>query len=59
MDDKQTSIRKTRNARERRAIYRELKVLRKEYRERKGNYIDNLVRGSKVVLATLHGASGY
>jgi DNA polymerase alpha-associated DNA helicase A len=59
MDDKQASIRKTRNGRERRAIYGDLKVLRKEYREREGKCVDNLVRGSKVVLATLHGAGGF
>lgn len=59
MDDKQASIRKTRNARERRAIYGDLKELRKEYREREGKCVDSLVRGSKVVLATLHGAGGF
>jgi DNA polymerase alpha-associated DNA helicase A len=59
MDDKQASIKKTRNGRERRAIYGELKGLRKEYREREGSCVDNLIRGSKVVLATLHGAGGF
>ncbi|EON69131.1 hypothetical protein W97_08317 [Coniosporium apollinis CBS 100218] len=59
MDEKQASIRKTRNGRERRAIYGELKELRKEYRERERGCVDNLVRGSKVVLATLHGAGGF
>ena len=59
MDDKQASVRKTRNGRERRAIYGDLKELRKEYREREGKCVDNLVRGSKVVLATLHGAGGF
>ena len=59
MDDKQASIRKTRNGRERRAIYGDLKVLRKEYREREGKCVDNIVTGSKVVLATLHGAGGF
>lgn len=58
MDEKQASIRKTRNGRERRAIYADLKVLRKEYRDREGKCIDGLVRGSKVVLSTLHGAGG-
>ncbi|ETI20183.1 hypothetical protein G647_08217 [Cladophialophora carrionii CBS 160.54] len=56
MDEKQASIRKTRNGRERRGIYADLKVLRKEYRERENKCIDGLVRGSKVVLSTLHGA---
>ncbi|KAK4190557.1 P-loop containing nucleoside triphosphate hydrolase protein, partial [Podospora australis] len=59
MDAKQASIRKTRNGRERRAIYADLKELRKEYRERERKCVSNLVAGSKVVLATLHGAGGY
>jgi len=59
MDAKQGSIRKTRNGRERRAIYGELKDLRKEYRERERKCVDDLVRGSKVILATLHGAGGF
>ncbi|KAF2005554.1 P-loop containing nucleoside triphosphate hydrolase protein [Amniculicola lignicola CBS 123094] len=59
MDDKQSSIRKTRNAKERRGIYGELKELRKEFRERERGCVDNLVKGSKVVLATLHGAGGF
>ncbi|KNG45444.1 P-loop containing nucleoside triphosphate hydrolase protein [Stemphylium lycopersici] len=59
MDDKQSSIRKTRNARERRQIYTELKELRQEYREREKGCVNNLVTGSKVVLATLHGAGGF
>lgn len=59
MDDKQASIKKTRNGRERRAIYGDLKVLRKEYREREGKCVNNLITGSKVVLATLHGAGGF
>lgn len=59
MDAKQASIRKTRNGRERKAIYGEMKELRKEYREREGKCIDDLVRGSKVVLSTLHGAGGF
>lgn len=59
MDGKQASIRKTRNARERRQIYTELKELRQEYREREKGCVNNLVGGSKVVLATLHGAGGF
>ncbi|KAF1849360.1 DNA helicase-like protein [Cucurbitaria berberidis CBS 394.84] len=59
MDDKQASIRKTRNARERRQIYTELKELRQEFREREKGCVNNLVGGSKVVLATLHGAGGF
>ncbi|KAM7208050.1 P-loop containing nucleoside triphosphate hydrolase protein [Naviculisporaceae sp. PSN 640] len=59
MDAKQASIRKTKSGKERRAIYADLKELRKEYRERERRCVSNLVAGSKVVLATLHGAGGY
>jgi len=59
MDAKQASIRKTRNGRERKAIYGEMRELRKEYRDREGKCIDDLIRGSKVVLSTLHGAGGF
>lgn len=59
MDDKQASIKKTRNGKERRAIYGEIKELRKEYREREKQCVTTLVQGSKVVLATLHGAGGF
>ncbi|KAF1829624.1 P-loop containing nucleoside triphosphate hydrolase protein [Decorospora gaudefroyi] len=59
LDEKQSSIRKTRNAGERRQIYTELRHLRQEYREREKGCVNNLVTGSKVVLATLHGAGGF
>lgn len=59
MDAKQASIKKTRNGRERRAIYTDMKDLRKEYREREKQCVGTLVGGSKVVLATLHGAGGF
>lgn len=59
MDAKQASIKKTKSGRERKAIYGELKELRKEYRERERGCVSTLVRGSKVVLATLHGAGGF
>lgn len=59
MDAKQASIRKTRTGRERKAIYTELKELRKEYRERERRCVSTLVKGSKVVLATLHGSGGF
>lgn len=59
MDAKQASIRKTKSGKERRAIYGDLKELRKEYREREKKCVGSLVSGSKVVLATLHGAGGY
>nr|POF08185.1 dna polymerase alpha-associated dna helicase a [Quercus suber] len=59
MDAKQASIRKTRNGRERRVIYGEMKELRKEYRSRESRVVDDLLRESKVVLSTLHGAGGF
>ena len=59
MDAKQASIKKTRNGRERRAIYGDMKELRKEYREREKQCVTTLVGRSKVVLATLHGAGGF
>lgn len=59
MDAKQASIKKTRNGRERRQIYGDLKELRKEYREREKGCVSTLVGQSKVVLATLHGAGGH
>jgi DNA polymerase alpha-associated DNA helicase A len=59
MDAKQASIKKTKSGRERKAIYGDLKELRKEYRQRERRCVDMLIKGSKVVLATLHGAGGY
>ncbi|KAJ0330354.1 hypothetical protein COL5a_003417 [Colletotrichum fioriniae] len=59
MDAKQASIKKTRNGREKRQIYADLKELRKEFRVRERGCVANLIRESKVVLATLHGAGGH
>ncbi|EHL00368.1 putative DNA polymerase alpha-associated DNA helicase A [Glarea lozoyensis 74030] len=59
MDTKQASVRKTKSARERKAIYLDLRELRKEFRNRERKCISTLIKGSKVVLATLHGAGGY
>lgn len=59
MDAKQASIKKTKSGRERKAIYTDLKELRKEYRERERRCVSTLIGGSKVVLATLHGAGGF
>ncbi|PWY75087.1 P-loop containing nucleoside triphosphate hydrolase protein [Aspergillus heteromorphus CBS 117.55] len=59
IDQKQASIRKTRSARERRAVYDDLRELRREFRERESKCVENLVRESSVVLATLHGAGGH
>lgn len=59
IDNRQASLKKTRNGRERKAIYEEIKSLRQEYRERERKCVDSLVSGSKVVLATLHGSGGF
>ena len=59
IDTKQASIKKTRNGKERRIIYGEVKELRKEYRWREKLCVTRLVGESKVVLATLHGAGGF
>lgn len=59
MDAKQASISKTRSGRERKAIYGEMRELRKEYRDREHRCVDELVRTSSIVLATLHGAGGF
>jgi DNA polymerase alpha-associated DNA helicase A len=59
MDTKQASLRKTKSGRERKAIYGDLKELRKEFREREKKCINTLIGSSKVVLATLHGAGGF
>lgn len=59
MDAKQALLRKARAARERRAIYGDLRDLRREYRERERACLRDLITGSKVVCATLHGAGGF
>lgn len=56
MDSRQAALRKTRNGRERRLIYAELRELRREFRERERRCVEQLVRGARVVLSTLHGA---
>lgn len=59
MDAKQASIRKTKSWKERKAVYGDMKGLRQDYRDRERNCVESLVRRSKVVLATLHGAGGF
>ncbi|RMY44878.1 hypothetical protein D0863_16144, partial [Hortaea werneckii] len=59
MDAKQASIRKTRSGRERKGIWNEIRELRKEYRQREGRVVAELLRTSKVVLSTLHGAGSF
>ncbi|CAK7264499.1 hypothetical protein SEPCBS119000_001018 [Sporothrix epigloea] len=64
MDARQADLKKPKqkggpaNKTARRAIYGELRELRKEYRERERRCVRELVGGSKVVLTTLHGAGG-
>ncbi|KAI0175619.1 DNA helicase [Hypoxylon sp. FL1284] len=58
MDARQASLRRARGRAERRAAYADLKELRREFRERERRCVDALVAGSRVVLATLHGAGG-
>ncbi|KAI7337366.1 DNA helicase [Hortaea werneckii] len=59
MDAKQASIRKTRTGRERKGIYNEIRELRKEFRQREGWVVKELLRTSKVVVSTLHGAGSF
>ena len=59
MDAKLASVRKTRSGRERRVVYDDLKQLRQDYRQRERRCVDELLRSSNVVLATVHGAGGY
>ena len=58
MDAKQAELKKLKpkERNSRRAIYHDLRDLRKEYRERERRCVHELVGGSAVVLATLHGA---
>ncbi|EPE04855.1 dna helicase [Ophiostoma piceae UAMH 11346] len=60
MDSKQAELKKLKpkERNSRRAIYNDLRDLRKEYRERERRCVQELVGGSAVVLATLHGAGG-
>ena len=59
LDAKQASISKTRNGRERKAIYGDMRELRREFRDRERRCVDELVRSSSVVLATLHGTGDF
>jgi DNA polymerase alpha-associated DNA helicase A len=58
MDKKQASISKTKSGRERKAVWGDLRELRKEFRQRETRVVGDLLKSSKVVLATLHGAGG-
>lgn len=56
---RQASIRKTKSGRERKAVYEDIKELRKEFKVREKKCVGTLIGSSKVVLATLHGAGGF
>ena len=58
MDARLSSLKKARFARDRRQTYADLKELRKEFRQREQKCVADILRGSRVVLATLHGAGG-
>ena len=59
LDEQQARVRKTRSGKERRAVYAEMRELRKEYRVRERRCVGELVRTSRVVLGTLHGVGGW
>jgi len=59
MDDKMASVKKTKSGKERYNIWRQVGDLRKEYRNREKKCVQDLMKGSKVVLATLHGSGGF
>lgn len=54
-----SKVSKTRSGRERRALYEEVKQLRREYRSREKTVLKNIYLEAKVVCATLHGSGSY
>jgi DNA polymerase alpha-associated DNA helicase A len=58
MDKKQASVSGKKSGKERKAIWGELRDLRKEFRSRENRVVTDLLKSSRVVLATLHGAGG-
>jgi DNA polymerase alpha-associated DNA helicase A len=58
VDKALSKISKTRSGRERKEIYNEIKLLRKEVRSRERKCVDQVVTSAKVHLATLHGSGG-
>ncbi|KAJ2883040.1 hypothetical protein H4R27_003031 [Coemansia aciculifera] len=57
LDDTLAKIPKCKRSAERRALYDQVRELRKEYRVREAKVIDHTIGGSRVVLATLSGAA--
>ncbi|KAK6513297.1 hypothetical protein TWF281_004936 [Arthrobotrys megalospora] len=58
MDEKLNTSKKTRNAAERRKLWEDIRHLRKECKVREKRCTEDIIRTSKVVLSTLHGAGG-
>jgi DNA polymerase alpha-associated DNA helicase A len=56
MDAALTRLSRCKTARDRRAIYTELRDLRKEYRQRETDVITELISNSRVIVCTLNGA---
>ncbi|KAJ2813441.1 hypothetical protein H4S07_000680, partial [Coemansia furcata] len=57
LDDTLAKIPKCKRSAERRALYDQVRELRKEYRVREAKVVDHTIGGSRVVLATLSGAA--
>lgn len=55
MDRTLAAITKSKSRPERRALYGELKELRKDFKVRERKVVEDVVRGSRVVVATLNG----
>ncbi|ANB15876.1 ATP-dependent 5'-3' DNA helicase HCS1 [Sugiyamaella lignohabitans] len=56
IDQNFRKITKTRNGKEKKAIYSEVKELRREYRVREKAVVSNLILEAQVIVCTLHGA---
>ncbi|KAI5958095.1 hypothetical protein KGF57_002903 [Candida theae] len=54
-----SKIKKCKRYGERKALYQELKLLKKELIQRERKVVHELLNGAKVILATLHGAGSY
>lgn len=59
IDQNLGKISKTRSGRERREIYSDVKVLRKDYRVREKKVLNDIIMEAQVVVSTLHGAGSY
>ncbi|KAJ2690352.1 hypothetical protein IWW39_000751 [Coemansia spiralis] len=57
LDDTLAKVPKCKRSAERRALYGQIRELRKEYRVREAKVVDHTIGGSRVVLATLSGAA--